>query len=121
MPTLEEITDDIRRGIHAALAVPEDMLRGKPYSSADEVRASIGGSLPIRITYSEYAIEKTSLRNFPVSRHRSARVHKKLLKRFGTEFQMKMVIWRTPMEIIAHPSFKDRIEKALIRESKNEP
>lgn len=43
----------------------------------------------VRIIVGPDALVKTDERTFPVSRHRSARVHKKLLKRFGSEYVMQ--------------------------------
>jgi len=65
----------------------------------------------IQITYSLYALEATAERLFPASRHRSARIRKKLIKRHGAEFRMVPCMWRTPNGIVAHPSFKAEIER----------
>lgn len=66
------------------------------------------GGVPL--TYSVHALEATEERLFPASRHRSRRTRKKLIKRFGGEFKKVPCIWQTPHGIIAHPSFKARIE-----------
>jgi len=60
----------------------------------------------IRIIFSDYALKDTEERLFPVSRHRSKRIHKKLVKRYGGEFRRVPCMFRTPDAIIAHPSFK---------------
>lgn len=66
----------------------------------------------IHITFSEAALEATSERLFPESKHRSGRIRKKLIKRFGGEFRMVPCVWQTPMGIIAHPSFKAKLRQA---------
>lgn len=55
------------------------------------------------ITVSPHAVQETSERLFPVSRHRSARIRKKLLRRFGGEFRKVPCIWQTPAGIVMHP------------------
>lgn len=68
---------------------------------------------PTRITFSQYALEATQERLFPESRHRSNRIHKKLVKRFGGEFRQQPCMWRVGDELIAHPSFKATLEAAF--------
>ena len=67
----------------------------------------------VRITFSELALRDTEERLFPRSRHRSARIRKKLIQRFGGEYRKEPVIWQTPAGIIAHPSFRKAIEDAI--------
>jgi hypothetical protein len=57
----------------------------------------------LSIIVSEMALKETAERLFPASRHRSKRVHKKLLKRFGGEFRKAPTIWKMPNSIIVHP------------------
>lgn len=45
----------------------------------------------------------TKERTFPVSRHRSRRVHKKLVKRFGGEFRKEPAMFQIMGRIVAHP------------------
>ncbi|WP_457663654.1 hypothetical protein [Sinorhizobium medicae] len=71
----------------------------------------------LRITFSLAALEDTKERLFPTSRHRSRRIHKKLVKRFGGEFKRVPCMWKTPAGIIAHPAFKDQLEWALSQEA----
>lgn len=66
----------------------------------------------LQIIYSTSALEATKERRFPVSRHRSARVRKKLIKRFGSEFVMVPAMWKAGDKIYAHPSFKPQIDAA---------
>lgn len=63
----------------------------------------IGG---LQIIFSTNALEDTEERLFPVSKHRSKRIHKKLVKRFGGEFRKKPCMWRMGDTIYAHPAFK---------------
>jgi hypothetical protein len=68
----------------------------------------------LSIIASEMALKETAERLFPASRHRSKRVHKKLLKRFGGEFRKAPTIWKTPNSIIMHPALyfqmKERVK-----------
>ena len=69
--------------------------------------------LGTRIIFDMNALEATQERLFPESKHRSKRIHKKLVKRFGGEFRMQPCMWQTPIGIIAHPSFRSQIESAF--------
>ena len=66
----------------------------------------------LRIIYDANALKATPQRLFPASRHRSARIRKKLIKRHGGEFRMIPVMWRVGDVIVAHPTFKGQIEGA---------
>lgn len=57
----------------------------------------------LRVTVSPHALQETTERLFPASRHRSRRIHKKLVKRFGGEFRRVPAIWQTPQGIVMHP------------------
>lgn len=67
----------------------------------------------IPITVSDLALEVTKERLFPVSRHRSRRIHKKLVKRHNGEFRTVPCIWQTPQGYVMHPvryaEFKDAV------------
>ena len=69
-----------------------------------------------KINYVEHALAETNVRNFPVSKHRSKRIHKKLVKRFGGEFRKEPTIFRYGDTWIVHPSFKARIEAQMLHE-----
>lgn len=73
----------------------------------------IGKFSGTKIYWDMNALEETKERMFPVSKHRSKRIHKKLLKRFGGEFRKQPCIWKTPRGIFAHPSFKAEIERQI--------
>lgn len=70
------------------------------------------GYAGVKITFSSSALAKTSERLFPESRHRSRRVFKKLVKRFGGEFRMEPAMFKTPFGIVAHPSFRSQLINA---------
>ena len=67
----------------------------------------------VRVFWDALALEKTTERLFPVSHHRSQRIHKKLLKKHGGEFRMKPCMWRVGNDLIAHPSLKPDIERMI--------
>ena len=58
--------------------------------------------MPIIVSYE--ALKETTERLFPVSRHRSKRIHKKLVKRFGGEFRMVPTIWKMRNKLMVHPA-----------------
>jgi hypothetical protein len=68
------------------------------------------GGVPI--IFDANALEATAERTFPQSRHRSARIRKKLIKRFGSEFRMVPCMWRAGNTIIAHPAFRGQLRAA---------
>jgi hypothetical protein len=67
------------------------------------MRGGVATFFGLRIIVSEYALQETTERLFPVSRHRSKRIHKKLVRRFGGEFRKAPAIWKTPSGIVMHP------------------
>lgn len=66
----------------------------------------------VRIIFSPYALKDTDVRNFPVSKNRSRRIHKKLVRRFGSEFRKAPCMWRSGNIIFAHPSFEAQLRSA---------
>jgi hypothetical protein len=48
-------------------------------------------------------LQDTTERNFPASKNRSKRIHKKLVKRFGSEFKKVPAMFQIQGRIIAHP------------------
>jgi hypothetical protein len=50
------------------------------------------------------ALADTTERTFPISRHRSRRTHKKLMKRFAGEFKKQPAIFQIQGRIYAHPA-----------------
>jgi hypothetical protein len=71
------------------------------------------GGLPIIV--SDHALKETTERLFPASRHRSKRLHKKLLKRFGGEFRKVPVIWKTPHSLIMHPALYAQMKEGTAK------
>jgi len=57
----------------------------------------------VEIIVSDAALKDSDVRLFPVSRHRSQRIHKKLIKRFGGEFRKVPAIYRIGDRLVAHP------------------
>lgn len=51
--------------------------------------------------------------NFKPSRHRSARLHKKLLKRFGTQEQTKPAILMIGQRMLVHPALWAQVRARL--------
>lgn len=60
----------------------------------------------LKIIFTENALENTSERTFPVSKNRSARIHKKMVKRFGGEFRKRPCIWKVGDTVFMHPALK---------------
>ena len=60
-----------------------------------------------------YKIVVTDERLFPASRHRSKRVHKKLIKRYGGEFKVihKPAIWKMRDKSVMHPTLFEELKK----------
>ena len=66
----------------------------------------------LRIIFDTYALEATTERLFPESRHRSKRILKKLRIRIGSEYRMQPCMWRHRDTIFAHPSLRAQLEAA---------
>lgn len=56
-----------------------------------------------RVVEAHYALADSTERTFPESRHRSARIRKKLIKRFGGEFVKVPTMYQVGGVIYAHP------------------
>lgn len=67
----------------------------------------------MKVIFDLNALKEGEERLFPASRHRSARVRKKLIRRFGGEFRKVPCMWMVGGVLIAHPSLKARIEAKL--------
>ena len=76
------------------------------------------GGLPI--FWSIYALKVTDERLFPLSKHRSRRIHKKLVKRFGGEFRKVPAVFQTPQGLIAHPALRNDIESAFEKKRRDD-
>jgi hypothetical protein len=73
------------------------------------------GGLPVFV--SDHVVEATQERLFPESRHRSNRIRKKLIKRFGIEFKMVPCIFQSPQGFYMHPKMWEKVKLALIQKS----
>ena len=79
------------------------------------------GSSPfasVAVYVSPLALETTTERLFPASKHRSARIRKKLIKRHGGEFRQRPVIWRTPAGFVVHPALYAELTRKLRGEAR---
>lgn len=76
------------------------------------VRYYIG---PAEVFFSEHCTAPHAKygRNFPESRHRSARIKKKLIRRFGSEFKTGPTVYVTQTSIHAHTSYKEELSKCM--------
>lgn len=72
------------------------------------------GPPPKQVYFSPYCTEPTDERLFPESRHRSARIKKKLIKRFGGEYVRKPCAYETVDKIFAHPSLARHFQNRSI-------
>lgn len=68
----------------------------------------------IQVVEDPNCLADTTERNFPASRHRSKRIRKKLLKRFGSEFRKEPAIFQIQGRIYAHPA-RYREMRAMFR------
>jgi hypothetical protein len=74
----------------------------------------------IQMIVSEFALKESDVRLFPESKNRSARIHKKLVKRFGGEFRKVPAIWQIENRLVVHPALMHSVRQA-IAESRKEP
>jgi hypothetical protein len=58
----------------------------------------------LRVVCTYAALKDGDIRLFPESRHRSRRIHKKLVKRFGGEFKKVPAIYQAGDTLYAHPA-----------------
>jgi hypothetical protein len=88
-----------------------------PAPSIDALMASLRAldvprpAAALRIVFDANAPEKTNERLFPPSRHRSARIRKKLIRRHGGEFRLAPAMWRVGDVVYAHPALRATIER----------
>lgn len=67
----------------------------------------------INIVFTPHALKETNERLFPPSRHRSARIRKKLIKRFGGEFRKQPCMWHFQGTLYCHPALRARLEATI--------
>lgn len=63
-----------------------------------------------RVHFSASLLKDSAERLFPVSKNRSKRLHKKLVKRLGSEFRQVPAMFRVGNDIYAHPTFRERLK-----------
>lgn len=111
-----EMTTLTLETLYAARAKMEEALRSP---RADKPRTGYGEANPwpvyaARIIVNPQAMVDTTERLFPESRHRSARIHKKLIKRYGGVFKRKPAIFRSnDGTIIVHPSLYGELRRLI--------
>ena len=66
-------------------------------------------NLGTQIIVSDVALKDSDARLFTASKNRSARIRKKLLKRFGGEFAKVPTIYRIGDKLVAHPEMYARL------------
>lgn len=69
--------------------------------------------VPHRVVYSTAALRHTDERLFPESKHRSRRIHKKLVKRHGGVYRKVPCMVTHGDTIFCHPALKSRLEHQL--------
>lgn len=67
----------------------------------------------IQMIVSEFALKDSNVRLFPESKNRSARIHKKLVKRFGGEFKKVPAIWQIEDRLVVHPALMHSVRQAI--------
>jgi hypothetical protein len=64
----------------------------------------LGIMLGLRVICTPQALKDSDVRLFPISKNRSRRIHKKLVKRFGGEFKKVPAIYKAGDTLYAHPN-----------------
>lgn len=71
----------------------------------------------MRVISDSNALKETEERLFPASRHRSRRIRKKLIKRFGGEFRKVPTSYQIGNHtLLMHPAIYQQLQQQLIRE-----
>ncbi len=73
----------------------------------------------MEIIVSQYALKDSDQRLFAESRHRSQRIRKKLIKRFGGEFRKVPCIYQMGGKLVAHPTMYERLKVELAAKHKD--
>ena len=73
--------------------------------------------LGLNIVFNDLLLKDSDVRNFQFSKNRSKRIHKKLVKRYGSEFRKVPVMYQMGNTVFAHPFFKHELS-FLQREGK---
>lgn len=72
-----------------------------PNGPIDRYEGRIGH---LKVIVTADSVMESDERLFPDSKHRSSRIKKKLIKRFGGEFKKVPAIWQTDDRIYMHPA-----------------
>lgn len=75
----------------------------------------------VKLICSHAALKDSDVRMFPESQNRSQRIHKKLVKRFGSEFRKVPAIWQMGDTLIAHPEMFHLIKQEIANERRTAP
>lgn len=67
----------------------------------------------LQVIVSDHALKDSDQRLFPESKHRSARIRKKLIKRFGGEFRKVPCIFQIGGKLIAHPVLYEQLRAKI--------
>lgn len=67
----------------------------------------------LKVFYTTNALKETDERLFPLSKNRSARILKKLIKRHGGEFRKVPTIYKTANAVYTHPALRHEFEFAM--------
>lgn len=59
------------------------------------------------------ALAETKERNFPISKHRSKRIYKKLCKKFNGEFRKEPAAFKIGNKIVIHPVLYQQLSQNL--------
>lgn len=65
---------------------------------------------PHRVVFTKMAVNPTGERLFPPSKHRSLRIRKKLIKRFGGEYHHTPCIYEFMGVLYVHPALKHMLQ-----------
>ncbi len=70
----------------------------------DASKGAFADAFGVPVIVSDHCMVRSKAPAFPVSRHRSRRVHKKLEKRFGPQFPMEPASFLIGDRLVMHPS-----------------
>jgi hypothetical protein len=74
----------------------------------------------LQVIVSEHALEETEVRLFPASKNRSKRIHKKLVKRHGGEFEKRPCIYRMDGKLVMHPVMWERMQREIAHKQRED-
>ena len=76
----------------------------------------VGGLAPfagMRVISDINCLQDTTERLFHISRHRSARIHKKLIRRFGGVYRKEPAMFKSGNTIICHPAIYNEVKRQI--------